>query len=259
MRISCLQIDVRDRRKEENVENALALLDQAPASDLYLLPEIWPCGYFSFDRYERDSEPLDGPTAQAMREKAVALRAHLLMGSFVERDKGNLYNTSILLNPRGEIAATYRKIHLFGYQSKESKLLTRGSNVTVADLPWGKAGLATCYDLRFPEFFRLMMDRGATHFLVVSAWPLARLEAWKLFNRARAHENLAFLISCNCAGASEGVRFAGHSSIVDPMGVALAQGDENGGIVSHEVDFSRVDAARQEFPALTDRVFRTIQ
>ena len=126
---------------------------------------------------------------------------HIFMGSMVENDGGQFFNTSIFLNPRGNIDALYRKMHLFGYQSKETSILNPGQDVVVVDTPWGVTGFSTCYDLRFPELFRRMVDMGAKFFLVASAWPHIRLEAWKLFNRSRAHENLAFLISCNCAGA----------------------------------------------------------
>ena len=91
-------------------------------------------------------------------------------------------------------------------------------------------------------------------FLVVSAWPHARLDAWRLFNRARAHENLAFLFSCNCAGANEGTQYAGHSMFVDPLGAVLAEGGADECFVSAEVDMGLVESTRMEFPALADRV-----
>jgi predicted amidohydrolase len=191
---------------------------------------------------------------RAFRQKAAALKRHILMGSFVERTARGLFNTSLLIDPAGEIAAAYRKIHLFGYQSRERDLLTRGSEVVVTDTPWGKAGLATCYDLRFPEQFRKMVDLGAVFFLVVSAWPAVRLEPWILFNRVRALENLAFLISSNCAGADAGSPYAGHSMIVDPVGNVLAQGQDRECLVSAEIEIGRVAAVREEFSALHDRV-----
>ena len=175
------------------------------------------------------------------------------MGSMVEKDDGHFYNTSILLNPAGEIAARYRKIHLFGYLSQESTILEPGEDIVVADTPWGKSGLSTCYDLRFPELYRRMVEKGATFFLVASAWPRVRLEAWRLFNRCRAHENLAFLISCNCAGANQGNTYAGHSMIVDPLGQIISEGAEEEAWISAEIDPRRVDAVRKEFPALEDR------
>jgi predicted amidohydrolase len=178
------------------------------------------------------------------------------MGSLVERAADGLFNTTVFIGPDGEIIACYRKIHLFGYQSEETTLLTPGKEIVVADTPWGRAGFSTCYDLRFPELFRRMVDRGAEIFLIPSAWPLARIEAWRLFNRARAHENLAFLASCNCAGENTGKRYGGHSMIVDPWGKVLAEGGEGGEIVTAEIDTIEAERARAEFPALADRVFR---
>ena len=255
MRITSIQLEMRDRPKEENVEHALHMVDQAPQSHLILLPEIWPCGYFSFDRYQSESEPMNGPTVKAFQQKAIERQCHILMGSIVEKDDQNLFNTNILLDPQGQIIARYRKIHLFGYQSEEKEILTPGSEIIVEDTPWGPAGLSTCYDLRFPEFFRKMLDRGAKLFLVSSAWPYARLEAWVLFNRARALENLSFLFSCNCVGSNRGNRYAGHSMIVDPLGRVIGEGGEDEGYVSADVDTHLVDSVRAEFSALDDRVF----
>ncbi len=254
MKITSIQLEPADRPKDENIAHAHRLIDRAPDSDLILLPEIWPCGYFSFNRYRDASEPVDGPLVQGLRQKARQRNCHLLMGSFVENDGGVLYNSTLLLDRQGEIIAHYRKIHLFGYQSEERRLLTPGRKVVVTRTPWGVSGFSTCYDLRFPELFRRMVDLGAEFFLVPSAWPLARLEAWRLFNRARAHENLAWLVSCNCAGTNAGSRYAGHSMIVDPTGRVIAEGGEDEQLVTAEIDPRLVKTTRRQFSALDDRV-----
>ncbi len=101
-----------------------------------------------------------------------------------------------------------------------------------------------------------MLDEGATFFLVVSAWPKVRQDAWNLFNRARAHENLAYLFSCNCAGMDRGFRYAGHSMFVDPMGEVIEEGGEGECIVTADVDMGRVETVRKEFSALSDRVLK---
>ena len=254
MKVTSIQLGRREISKAEVTGHALELVDQASSSDLILLPEMWPSGFFRFDRYPVDAEQIDGPVVQAFREKAAAIGRHILMGSFVERRTEGLYNTSLLIDSQGNVTAAYRKIHLFGYQSSERDLLTRGTEVVVADTPWGKVGLATCYDLRFPEQFRKMIDLGAEFFLVVSAWPAVRLEAWVLFNRVRALENLAFLISCNCAGSDAGSPYAGHSMVVDPLGNILARGGDQECVVSMEIDIDQVASVRKEFSALHDRV-----
>ena len=214
LRITCIQVEMRDREKGEALDHVITLLNKAPRSDLILLPELWPSGYFAFHRYQMDSEPLDGPIMTTLQEEARALKTYLLTGSFVEKQGKNLFNTTVLISPKGEKLAVYRKIHLFGYQSQEKRLLTPGRSISVARLPWAVCGIATCYDLRFPELFRLMMEAGATMFLIPSAWPRARIDAWTLFNRVRAHENLAFLFSCNGTGLNEGVNLGGHSLLV---------------------------------------------
>lgn len=256
MKVSSVQLEIEDRSKDENVKYALAMLDQVLDADLILLPEIWPTGYFSFDRYQAESEPVNGPTVEIFRNTARERNCHILMGSFVENDEGQIYNTTLLLGPQGDILARYRKIHLFGYQSDERNILSAGSDVVVVDTAWGTSGFSTCYDLRFPELFRLMVDKGAAFFLIPSAWPLARLAAWRLFNRARAHENLAYLISCNCAGMNAGTRYAGHSMIVDPLGQVVAEGSEREEIVTAEIDPGLVDSVRAEFSFLDNRVFK---
>lgn len=256
MRVTSIQLEIKDRPKKENIAHVMALLNKAPKSDLILLPEIWPVGYFSFDRYQRESEPVDGPTVNTLREKAAELESYILMGSLVESEGDDLFNTSLLLNPEGQIMAKYRKIHLFGHQSEERKLLEPGNEIVVVELPWGKAGISVCYDLRFPEFYRKMLDQDATFFLVSSAWPYIRLDAWILFNRVRAHENLAYLFSCNCAGFNKGIQLAGHSMFVDPFGKVIAEGTEEECIVSTEINPDLTTSARREFPALDNRVFQ---
>lgn len=256
MIVSSVQLDIGDRPKDERIEYALSMIDRTPPSDLILLPEIWASGFFSFDRYRSESETVEDALVSIFKAKARERSCYILMGSFVEREVDQYFNTTLLITPAGDIAARYRKIHLFGYQSDETEILTPGKEVVVVDLPWGKSGFSTCYDLRFPELYRRMTDRGAAFFLIPSAWPHVRLDAWRLFNRARAHENLAFLVSCNCAGTNAGSRYAGHSMIVDPMGRIIAEGGEGEEILTVEIDPAQVAAVRKEFPALSDRVFR---
>jgi predicted amidohydrolase len=256
MRVTCIQLEYPDRAKDETLRHVIGLLDEAQGSDLILLPEIWPCGYFAYDRYAPDSETIAGKLVTTLREKARALKTCLFTGSFVERDGEQLFNTCLLLGPGGEVLAKYRKIHLFGFNSEERKRLTRGSEIEVADTPFGRAGLAICYDLRFPELFRGMVDAGAEFFLVTAAWPAARREAWKLFCRARAHENLAYLFACNAAGTSRGIEINGNSLIVDPWGKIVAEGGQSEALISCDIDPFAAKALRSEFPALNDRVLK---
>ena len=147
----------------------------------------------------------------------------------------------------------YLKIHLFGYNSQETRLLTPGDAIVVADTPLGKIGLATCYDLRFPELFRKMVTQGAEIFLVCSAWPYPRLEHWLMLNRVRALENQCFLVSSNSVGLNQSIQLVGHSMIADPWGTILASAGDNEVIIKAEIDLDNLKDARDQFPALSDR------
>ncbi len=254
MKIASIQLEIKDNEpKDLTMERALSLVDQCRDSDLIMLPELWNVGFFSYGDYVSSSEPLDGPTASAISSRARQLGAFVHSGSFVENKDGKYYNTSILFDPSGKKIAVYRKIHLFTYQCREPEILTPGDQISVADTPLGKIGMATCYDLRFPELFRKMaLEHGAQYFLITSAWPQVRLEAWNLLNRTRALENTCCLISCNAAGTNQGISFAGHSQTVDPLGNVLAGSGQHPCIVQTNFSHEQLLDIRRDFPVLRD-------
>lgn len=240
---------------DENVERMVGRVEAAATdgADLVVLPEIWNVGYFVFDGYEPGAEPLDGPTMTGLRELAEDLGVYLHTGSIVECDGDHLHNTSALVSPDGELLDAYRKVHLFGYDSAERDLLTPGERVVTVETDLGTVGLSTCYDLRFPELYRAMVDAGVELLLVASAWPAARLEHWQLLTRTRAVESQAYLVAANLAGTSGGVDLAGRSVVVDPWGVPVADAGRGEGAAVAEVDLGGVGRVREEFPALADR------
>lgn len=256
MKIACIQLAIGDDPKAARLTRAEKLIDAAAGADLILLPELWNVGFFDFEEYQAESEPLDGETVSRMAARARAVGAHLLAGSIVERCGDRLYNTSVLLDPAGQVVASYRKIHLFGYGSRETELLSRGTGPVVAKTALGVLGLTTCYDLRFPELYRTLVDRGTEMFLVPAAWPYPRLEHWLVLAQARALENLAFLVGCNGAGITRGRQLLGHSLVVNPWGVPVARAGDGQSIVWADVDLAEVAATRAEFPALADRVWK---
>jgi predicted amidohydrolase len=256
LKIASIQMDVSDRLPQDNRTRAAALIDRAAGSDLIVLPELWNVGYFSFDKYQIGSETAEGETIEMIRAKAREHRVCIMSGSIIEREGDNLFNTNYLIDSEGKILGKYRKIHLFGFGSKEKQLLTAGTDVVALRTAFGCVGLSTCYDLRFPELFRSMLEMGAEVFIVSSAWPKARLNHWILFNQARALENLSFLISANCVGVSGGVELAGHSMVVDPYGNPIADAGESEAIMTATIDLKEVSKARSEFPAVEDRVLR---
>lgn len=257
MKIASIQLSIADDiPKKDMVDRALRMMDECAGSDLILLPELWNIGFFAFDKYISESEPIDGYTAKAVGGKARELGAWVFSGSFVESRCGKYYNTSILFDRTGKSTATYSKIHLFSYKSKEAEILTPGHELAVAGTEFGKMGLSTCYDLRFPEMYRMMSDMGAEFFLVASGWPYPRHESWETFNRARAAENVCYLISSNSCGRQAGFTALGHSKVIDPLGIVIADSDYRETIVRAEIDPGQVKKIRDEFPVLNDRVFR---
>ena len=242
-----------ENKKEATLKKARIAIEQCSGADLIILPEIWNIGFMSFGRYILEAEGVDGPTMTLLQSLAQKAGAFLHTGSFVEKENGHYFNSSFLLSPNGEILARYRKIHLFGYNSEETKILASGTEPVVVQTPFGTIGMATCFDLRFPELFRAMIDKGAHIFLVSSAWPYPRLEPWIMFNRVRALENQSFLISANAAGINCGIQYVGHSMVVDPLGTVVAQAGDEETIVYAQIDPAKVQEARDAFPALSGR------
>lgn len=254
MQVASIQMAVVEGDKVKTIKKAADNVRQCRGADLIILPEIWNVGFMSFDRYIPEAEDKNGPTLGMLRKLAREVGSFLHTGSFVEEDGGKYYNSSYLISPQGEILANYRKVHLFGYNSRETQILTPGDKAVVVETSIGKIGMATCYDLRYPELFRRMVDDGAEIFMVCSAWPYPRLEHWLMLNRVRALENQCFLVSANSVGTNQGVQFVGHSMMVNPWGTILASGGDNEVILKTEFDLAELHRARGQFPALADRV-----
>lgn len=259
MQIATIQLAVEDgagrQQRLKMVDEILEkIADGDRKPDLILLPEIWGCGFFDFDGYPDNAESLEGPTFELLSGWAKKLDCHILGGSIIEKDGEKLHNTSLFIGRTGELIGSYRKIHLFGFESREQQILTRGRSAMVFDTEFGKIGVSTCYDLRFPEQYRAMVDQGAEILLIASAWPEARLAHWRLFNQTRALENQCWLVSCNCAGTQKGSCYAGHSMTVSPAGEIVAEAEAEPCVLWSELDRSLVEKMRNTFPALADRV-----
>lgn len=260
MRVAAIQLHVsEDEEPRQRVEHAARLIadEGRRGADLVLLPEMWVPGYFAFDGYVEVAEPLDGPTVSGLRQTAAKAGVNLLAGSLVERSDEGLHNTSVLISRDGELLASYRKVHLFPYGSREHEVLTRGDRTAVANVDGLRVGLSTCYDLRFPELYRAMVDEGAEAFLVVAGWPVPRIDAWRTLGRARAIENQATVVACNTSGRQGGATFLGASYAYDAWGTPLGELDDRPGVLRIDVDADAIRAARKDFPALSSRVFGT--
>lgn len=222
-------------------------------AEFVVLPELWPSGPFELPETIASAQPFDGQFVSAMAAQAAASNVWLHAGSFLElAGDGRIFNTSVLFDDRGEVAATYRKRHLFGFDEGEAALIDAGDDIVVVDTPLGPTGLATCYDLRFPEHFRLLLDAGAEVVALCSGWPVRRIHHWDILVQARAVENQLWMLACNTAGVSGEVPQGGHSVVVDPWGRCEWAADEPTVLVA-DVDPGMAARTRGEFPVLRDR------
>jgi len=258
VRVAAIQLDVG---VEETTDGRIArastmVREEADAgADIVLLPEMWLRGWFDFDHYAEIGQPVDGPIGVAMSALAKEAGVLLAAGSIVERDGDCLYNTALVYDRDGARLAAYRKIHLFSYQeAREADVLSAGQDVVALEALGINVGLSICYDLRFPEIYRQQVDLGAELFLIVSAWPYPRVDAWRTLLKARAIENQAALVACNAAGQQSTHPYAGHSGVYDAWGERIAELDEKPGILRAEIDLDAVRQARENFPPLKDRV-----
>ncbi|GDX31187.1 hydrolase [Actinomycetes bacterium] len=237
----------------KRVPRALGLVAKAAAKAQFIvLPELWHVGAFDIAAAREHAQAITGPLVTDLGALAKQHGIWLHGGSFCEESDGSYFNTSVLFSPEGDLRATYRKIHLFGFEGGETTLMSGGEELVVVDTPLGATGMATCYDLRFPELFRALTEGGATAFLVTSGWPTLRIGHWDVLTQARAIENQAWLIACNEVGAQPGIALGGHSCVIDPKGVVVASGGGSEEIIYVDVDPELPEAWRVRFPVLGD-------
>jgi predicted amidohydrolase len=258
LRLRVVQVAYGDEETpEQRVQRVAGLVAEQRDADLVVLPELWAHGGFASDRWTERAEPLDGPFVESMREAARAAGATVHAGSFVERGIGGMWNTSVVLGPAGAVLGTYRKIHRFG--EGERSLLEAGTEVVTVPLRTAgqqvaTAGLATCYDLRFPELFRRLVDESCEVLLVPAAWPAARVQHWQVLGQARAIENQCVVVQVNTGGTHSGVAMGGCSQVVGPAGEILARARDDGDeVLSVEIDLGDVSRQRAVFRVLDDR------
>jgi predicted amidohydrolase len=262
MRAAAVQLNSQEDKKR-NLEAAGRLVAEAAAdgAELVCLPEKWNLLADS-TTLEAGAEPLDGPSLDAARGWSRDLGIHLVAGSIAERVEGHdrLFNTSLLIGPDGEDLASYRKIHMFdvevgGVTYRESESEEGGEEIVSAEIGDLQLGLTVCYDLRFPELYRILAVRGARLITVPSAFTAATgRDHWEVLLRARAIENQAFVVAANQFGpAPPHYESYGRSAIVDPWGVILAMAPDEECFVAADLDLEAQQRVRDRLPSLANR------
>lgn len=267
MKLALAQLEIAGGKPNTNRDRAVEAIERAARQgcDLVCLPELFTVGYFAFDSYPRVAEPLDGETISRLATLAEEKDIAILAGSIVEDLSASAAqgfetpaaegyaNTAVYLDAGGRRRGVYRKHHLFGYDSAEEELLTPGESLSIVDDLGFTVGITTCYDLRFPELYRALVDSGVTLTLVPSAWPYPRVEHWQLLPRVRAIENLMYVGATNGVGQFDGNSLVGRTTLYDPWGTPVASAGEAAELVTATVDPDIVARRREDFPALADR------
>ncbi len=249
--------------KRENFETAERLIQDAASAgaELVALPEFWSCHGLE-KVYRENAEPIPGPTTEFLGTLARELGVWLLGGSILEGEPGveRLFNTSTFFDPSGELVAVYRKIHLFDVKAPdreylESGLIAPGREIVAAKAGAATLGLSVCYDLRFPELYRLLALEGAEILAVPAAFTLhTGKDHWEILLRARAVENQAYVVAPAQWGRKADGRWTyGRSMIVDPWGTILATCPDRDGYALATLDLDYLDRLRTDFPALANR------
>ena len=263
LRVAVVQMNSQED-KAANLAAAERWIDEAVAqgAELVGLPE-----YVNYlgpkELHEVNAEPIPGPTTERFAAKARQHGIYLLGGSILEQsdEPGRYYNTSVLFGPDGETLATYRKIHLYDVEitgnvsANESATIIPGDRPVVADVAGHQVGLSICYDLRFPELYRLLALDGAEILFTPAAFTLyTGKDHWHLLLRARAVENQCYVLAPAQIGPHEpNARCYGHALIIDPWGTVLADAPDREGVVVANLDFAYQRDLRTQLPSLANR------
>ncbi|WP_326552397.1 carbon-nitrogen hydrolase family protein [Micromonospora sp. NBC_01813] len=263
MRVAVCQLNSRDDQTA-NLSTARGLLSEAAAggADLAVLPEY--VDYLGTAERLPPPEPVDGTVGRFFADAARELGIWVVVGSFHERgpDPAHTYNTCLVFDRRGELAASYRKIHLYDVEIpgrvsyRESGNVAPGADLVVVDCDGVRLGLSICYDLRFPELYRRLAVDGDAQVLVVPAAFMMHTgrDHWEVLLRARAIENQCYVLAAGQVGQHEPARTCfGRSMVVDPWGTVLAQAPDTTAVVLADLDFHRLATIRAELPSLANR------
>lgn len=254
MKIAIAQIECQPGDIAANTSHMVQSVELAQERDcqVVVFPEMSDTGYWP-EQLAAKSEPWPDPAYEALRA-ASAEHSIAIMAGLSERVGVSVYNSLVYFDPRGELSGKYRKIHLFSPPpAQEPRHYTPGSDISLVAFGGLRWGLTICYDLRFPELYRVLTIDGADVLLNVAAWPAARPTHWDYLTRARAIENQAFVVAANRVGSDGPFQFHGHSRVVSPMGEVIAEAGEDEELLVAELDPSLIESFRSTIPALADR------
>ena len=262
IRIALCQMNVVDN-KEENLNKASLMIAESvnENADFIVLPEMFNCPYSNDKFIEYCEKEKDSPTLTRISALAREHEVYILAGSIPEKEKEKLFNTSYLFDKDGNIIAKHRKMHLFDIDVKdritfkESDVLTAGNDFTIADTEFGKIGIGICYDIRFPELARIMVENGALILFYPGAFNMTTGPAhWELLFKSRALDNQVYCVGVAPAlNEDASYQSFGHSIITNPWGDIIAEADTKEELIIGEIDLSEIKKIREELPLLKNK------
>ena len=262
IKIALCQMNVIDD-KEANLEKAGSMIADSmnENADFIVLPEMFNCPYSNDKFIEYAEEEQESVTLNNISKLAGDNDVYILAGSIPEKEDDKIFNTSYLFDKKGQIIAKHRKMHLFDIDVKdkitfkESDVLTAGDEFTLAETEFGKIGIGICYDVRFVELARIMVENGAQILFYPGAFNMTTGPAhWELLFRARALDNQVFCIGVAPAlNMDASYHSYGHSIVTNPWGEIIAQADEKEGLIICEIDLSEIKKIREEIPLLKNK------
>lgn len=253
MKVALVQMTVVSGDVEGNRRRGVELVQEAAKqAEVVVLPEIWTTGY-ALRNVADSAEELGGATISQLAAVARSANVTVVAGSIPHKHLGQIYNSVFVISPTGEVVSDYQKLHMCSMY-KEHTFFAPGQHRSVFDIGGVKAGVAVCYELRFPELFRSLTMDGAQVIFVPAEWPTARGNHWRVLNQARAIENQVFICAVNCAGQHRSDVFYGHSMVIAPNGEIAAEGaEEKEDIVYCQLDMALVEKVRGSLRVWDDR------
>lgn len=251
MSIALMQL-ASEEEKSKNLEKMLDFIKELPEGvHIAVFPEYimgYPRGDLTRGFVQNLAEPIDGEFVKELG-RAAKNRAIWVVFNMFEREEGEIYNTTVVLDNEGRFVTKYRKVHLFDILGfKESNTFNRGKSLTIFDYRGVRFGLASCFDVRFPELFRAMALKDAKVFILPAGWyagPMKELQ-WLLMGQARAHENVVFMVGVGNAASP----FIGRSYIADPFGIIRLDLGSGERIGIYDIDLEEIEKARKVLPLL---------
>lgn len=242
---------------EANIKKAEILLQECPDknADLIILPELWATGWDcpNFEKYFENIE--NSKVIDFIKKIAVEYNSNVIGGSSILKKKNEkIRNTSVIVNRNGGLITTYDKYHLFSLRGQsEGHYLEEGTTPVIANTDIGKIGISTCYDIRFPEMFRLYAFNNTDFMVNMAAWPLDFIEEYKILSQARAIENQTYFINASLTGKiNDNFNFGGHSMVIDYQGKIIDKLNREETVLTSCIDLGTMKEYRKQMPILKD-------